>query len=134
MITIFEAVTHTTKIDSTEAATRTNQPIKPTVEVEHVEKSEKRQENQQKENLQEITEKPKKQTISQEFLDDLEREIELIHNIKIQFSVHKSTGRTMVKVINKDNEQTIREVPSERILNLAAKLDEMIGMRCDKTV
>ena len=131
---MFEAITHTAKINGTEAATSTNQSVKPTIEMEYVEKPEKRQEKQQQENLQEITEKAENQTISQEFLDDLQREIELIHNVRLQFSVHKSTGRTMVKVVNKDNEQTIREVPSEKILNLAAKLDEMIGILFDKTV
>ena len=131
---MFEAITHTAKINGTEAATSANQSVKPTVEAEYVEKPEKRQAKQHQENLKEITEKENNQTVSQEFLDDLEREIELIHNVKLQFSVHQSTGRTMVKVVNRDNEQTIREVPSEKILNLAAKLDEMIGILFDKTV
>ena len=37
----------------------------------------------------------------------------------------------MVKVINKDTGKTIREVPSETILNMVAKFDEITGMLSD---
>ena len=40
----------------------------------------------------------------------------------------------MVKVVNKETEELIREIPSEEILNLAARLDEMVGMIFDETV
>ena len=75
-----------------------------------------------------------KSKISQGFLDELEKDIEMIHNIGLRFSVHKPTGRTVVKVIDKETQEMVREIPAKEILNLAAKLDEMMGMIFDKTV
>ena len=72
--------------------------------------------------------------VSQEFLNEFEQDIDLIHNVNLHFSVHQPTGRTMVRVINKETGALIREIPSKEILDLAAKLDEMIGIIFDETV
>jgi len=79
-------------------------------------------------------EKKREAEVSQKFLEELEKDIGLIHNIGLKFSVHSQTGRTMVKVINKDSGNTIREIPPKKLLDLAAKLDEMIGIIFDKKV
>ena len=76
----------------------------------------------------------KRGEISQVFLDELEKDIKLIHNVGLRFSVHEPTGRTIVKVIDKETKEMIREIPAEEILNLAAKLDEMMGMLFDTRV
>ena len=96
----------------------------------NAEATQKQQENRQ-ENLQEIK---GQKNISQEFLNELEKDIELIHNFRLKFTVHDATNRTMVKVISKDTGKTIREVPSETILNMAAKIDEITGMLSNDTV
>ncbi len=67
-------------------------------------------------------------------MDTLEKDIEMIHNVGLQFSVDHSTGRTIIKVFNKDTGKLIREVPPKSVLNLSAKLDEMMGILFDKTV
>ena len=46
-------------------------------------------------------------------------------DLKIQ--VHKDTGNLMVKIISAEDGKTIREVPPEELLDLAAKMDEMLG-------
>ena len=46
-------------------------------------------------------------------------------DLKIQ--VHKDTGNLMVKIISVEDGKTIREIPPEELLNLAAKMDEMLG-------
>jgi flagellar protein FlaG len=46
-------------------------------------------------------------------------------DLKIQ--VHKDTGSMMVKIISAEDGKTIREIPPEELLNLAAKMDEMLG-------
>ncbi len=53
-------------------------------------------------------------------------------DLKIQ--VHGPTGHLMVKVISKDNGKTIREIPSEEVLNLAAKMEEMAGVLFNENV
>ena len=122
---MFEAISDTAKISEAGATMR------PTVEKSAagpkqtpVEKQ-KDVQNKKQESSQEI---------SQEFLKELEQDIEMIHNVGLQFSVHKDTGRTMVRVMNKDNGRMIREVPPREILDLAAKLNEMIGILFDKTI
>jgi flagellar protein FlaG len=82
-----------------------------------------------------------KQDLSQKSVDGLgarqEEKIEQIaqamedyvnsvqRNLKIQ--VHKDTGSLMVKIISAEDGKTIREIPPEELLDLAAKMDEMLG-------
>jgi flagellar protein FlaG len=72
--------------------------------------------------------------ISQPLLDEVQEEINQLHHVRLQFSLHKETGRTTIKVIDKETEQLIREIPPKDLLDLAAKMDEMIGILFDKKV
>lgn len=72
--------------------------------------------------------------ISQAMLNDVQHEIQTMRNLGLQFSVHETTGRTMVKVVDKETERLIREIPPEDLLNLVDKIDEMLGMLFDKKV
>lgn len=72
--------------------------------------------------------------ITQRMLKDLEHDIETIHNIGLQFSMHDETGKTVIKIMDKTENKLIREIPSEEVLQLAAKLDEMIGILFDRKV
>jgi flagellar protein FlaG len=67
-----------------------------------------------------------------EIAGNLQSSLNLIHNVDLQFSVHDSSGRVMVTVKDATTGQVIREVPPSDILNLAAKLDEMIGLIFDE--
>ena len=82
------------------------------------------QENEQK--------KEKDLQISQEVLDGLKNDFEMIHSVGFQFSLHQETNRTIVRVINEETQELIREIPSEEILNIMAKMDEMMGVLFDK--
>jgi|GEM_PF-3698842 len=55
------------------------------------------------------------------------------HRNSLKIQVHKGTGQIMVKVISKDG-KTIREIPSEELLNLAAKLENFEGMLFNESV
>jgi flagellar protein FlaG len=79
-------------------------------------------------------EKESNEQVTEEMLVELERDIQSIHSIGLKFSKHDESGRTMIKVMDKQNEELIREIPSEEVLNLAAKIDEMIGILFDKKV
>lgn len=72
------------------------------------------------------------QHVTEEMLKELEQDIETMHNVGLRFSKHNDTGRTVIKVMDKENDELIREIPSEDVLNLAAKIDEMIGILFDK--
>jgi len=62
----------------------------------------------------------------------LKQSFELIHQVDLQFSVHEASGRTVVTVKDGLTGEVIREIPPSELLNLAARLDEMIGLLFDQ--
>lgn len=52
----------------------------------------------------------------------------------LRIQVHPGTGDFMVKVISEEDGRTIREIPPEEILNLAARMEEMMGLLYDEKV
>ncbi|SEU14344.1 flagellar protein FlaG [Paenibacillus sp. NFR01] len=51
-----------------------------------------------------------------------------------EVSIHKETKAIMVKVLNKDTGELIREVPPEKTLDLVANLMEVAGIIVDAKV
>ena len=70
--------------------------------------------------------------ISQDMLNEVQQKMQMMHNIGLQFSVHEATGRTMVKVVDNETENLIREIPPEELLDVADKIGEMLGILFDK--
>lgn len=52
----------------------------------------------------------------------------------VEFSIHEETNAVMIKVINKETNEVIREVPPEKTLDVAAKLMEIAGLLVDHRV
>lgn len=52
----------------------------------------------------------------------------------LEFSIHEKTNAIMIKVLNKETGDLIREVPPEKILDLAARMMEITGIIVDKKV
>ena len=46
----------------------------------------------------------------------------------LKFHIHEETGQIFVQVIAKEDGRVIREIPSEALLNLEARIDEMTGV------
>lgn len=53
-----------------------------------------------------------------------------IHDTRLEFSIHEETNEIMIKVYRDD--QLIREVPPEKILDMVAKFMEMAGLLVDE--
>ena len=49
-------------------------------------------------------------------------------NSSVQFSVDNSTGQTIVKVMDTDTKQVIKQMPSEDMLEIAKSLDKLKGL------
>ena len=49
-----------------------------------------------------------------------------------QFQYHEDTNRVSIKVIDKDTEEVIREIPSEEALELIQRMWEMAGILVDE--
>lgn len=62
---------------------------------------------------------------------DVQKNLNIIHNVDLQFSVHKASGQVMVTVTDDNTGEVIREIPPKEILNIAAKFDEMVGLIFD---
>ncbi|QWU15866.1 flagellar protein FlaG [Paenibacillus sophorae] len=52
----------------------------------------------------------------------------------LEVSVHEKTHDIMVKVLNKDTGELIREVPPEKTLDLVAKMMEIAGILIDEKI
>lgn len=65
---------------------------------------------------------------------DLRNKMQALNNVDLNFSVHSASGKIMVTVVNEDTGKVIREIPSRELLDLAAKLEEFIGLIFDKKV
>jgi uncharacterized FlaG/YvyC family protein len=55
-----------------------------------------------------------------------------ISGVGLNFSVHEATGLIKVEVTDKETGDLIREIPPEQVLNLMAKIDEMMGILFDE--
>jgi flagellar protein FlaG len=52
----------------------------------------------------------------------------------LDISIHDKTHEIMVKVLNKETGEVIREVPPEKTLDLVAKMMELAGIMIDAKV
>ena len=53
-------------------------------------------------------------------------------NRRFEISIHEKTKEVMVKVIDSDTNEVVREIPQERILDMVAKMWEMAGLIVDE--
>ncbi|MCR5154595.1 MAG: flagellar protein FlaG [Lachnospiraceae bacterium] len=51
---------------------------------------------------------------------------------KCEFSYHEETKRVSIKVIDKDTEEVIREIPPEETLDMLTKMWEIAGLLVDE--
>ncbi len=60
-----------------------------------------------------------------------------IFNKRLRFEIHEGTERIMVKILEKKDNNThemIKEIPPERVLDMLARLEEMIGLLIDERI
>ena len=72
----------------------------------------------------------KAEEISSEDIQQAVSELNLhIQNIErdLFFSVDDSSGRTVVRVVNSETEEVIRQIPSEEVLRISRSIHEQMG-------
>lgn len=52
----------------------------------------------------------------------------------LEFSIHEKTKQIMIKVIDKSNDEVIREIPPEKILDMVATMCEAAGLMLDEKI
>lgn len=58
-------------------------------------------------------------------------EVATVFNTSLAFSVDKPTGKTVIKVMDKETDEVIRQIPPEEALRLIGKLRDVMGMLLD---
>ncbi|MBI9074751.1 MAG: flagellar protein FlaG [Desulfatibacillum sp.] len=66
-----------------------------------------------------------------EVLKDHTSENISMRNIGFEYGFHEGTGRMTVTMVDKDTDEVIREIPSERLLDLVNKMEELVGVLFD---
>lgn len=71
------------------------------------------------------------------YMEDLQDAVEKVNitadtfNISLRFRIHEESERIMVQVINLENNEVIKEIPPEKILNVVAQIQNIIGLFID---
>ena len=93
------------------------------------------------ENIREKVESLDKDQLSAEELrDDLEEKIDDMNDImetldeKLSFELHDKTETIMTSIIDIKTKEVIKEMPPKEMLDLAAKIHEMVGLIIDEEV
>lgn len=76
-------------------------------------------------------EKPEALEISTEHLQGVAQQLQdFVSSLdkSLQFSIHKDSGRDVIKVIDGVTGETIRQIPSEEILNVVSNLSQATGI------
>jgi len=75
------------------------------------------------------------ESISEKMLTGIVKEANkaiMMYNRSLEFSVHEKTKDIIVRVIDTETKEVIREIPPEKILDLVASILEMAGLLVDE--
>ena len=53
-------------------------------------------------------------------------------NSEVAFGFHEGTNRVMIKIVDKETKEVIKELPPEKTLDLIAKAWELAGIMVDE--
>ena len=67
----------------------------------------------------------------EKIIGDLNKKINIAGRELVR-SIHEKTGQVMVKVVDTDTGETVREIPHEKSLDMLAKILEQSGLLLDK--
>lgn len=67
----------------------------------------------------------------QDAVDSTNKELTKLET-NLRFSVHKKTRQIVVKIIDTNTQEVIKEVPSEKILDMVASMMERAGLILDR--
>lgn len=67
----------------------------------------------------------------QKAIDDTNR-ILFDRNDRFEFKIHEGTNRMIVKLVDNETDEIIKEIPSEKILDLVASIWDLVGILVDE--
>lgn len=70
---------------------------------------------------------------SEATVDDAVKRANLkMSHTRCEYSYHEQTNRVMIKVVDKDTDKVVREIPPEKSLDMLQKIWELAGMLVDE--
>ena len=84
------------------------------------------------ENTPQTNENGTKQPSNEQIKKAVEALNKKIGNSEAVFGIHEATNRVMIKIIDKDTKEVIKELPPEKTLDMIAKVWEMAGILVDE--
>ena len=103
---------------------RTEKPESETVDSRDLDKSLKDQEQQSDSNDQPLSEKEQQRRMAR--LQDT------LRNYNIEISYNNEVNRYAIKVLDSDSKEVVKEIPSEKTLDMFAKMLEIEGLLLDE--
>ncbi|PKH93642.1 MULTISPECIES: flagellar protein FlaG [unclassified Pseudoalteromonas] len=104
--------------------------------VDDVNQVEKQNQQQLQKNQYDIN-STQKQPLEREQLEEMAQQLQDFMgemNRSLQFKVDEDSGRDVIKVLDKNSGEVIKQYPSEEVLSLVSKLSESAGILIDQTV
>ncbi|MBU3195841.1 flagellar protein FlaG [Clostridium algidicarnis] len=53
-------------------------------------------------------------------------------NVHAEYEMHEKLNQIMIKIVNTDTKEVIMEIPPRKIIDMVAKMCEMVGLLVDK--
>lgn len=104
---------------------------KPEIKNEQIEKTEKVEKKEAPKTQEEIERQNEK---VREIAEKLNKELESL-DTSIEFKIHESSGiglnKISIKVVEKESEKVVAEIPSEEAIEMAEKMEEITGILFD---
>ena len=110
--------------------------INPVTNVSKIEKKEVKDDRQKDIGAGVTDQNAQKRVNEQELIHAIEAANKSVQvfDRKLEFSIHEATKEIMVKVIDTNKDEVIREIPAEKTLDMVAKLLEKSGILVDEKV
>ena len=104
-------------------------PDAQTAAVDHAHKAAEDGENGQGQGPQDEAAQQKENDKIKKAVEDLNKKMD--HSIA-KFGIHEKTNRITIKIVDKDTDKVIKELPPEKTLDMIAKAWEMAGLLVDE--
>lgn len=75
--------------------------------------------------------------VSREYAEELSgvmNKIASLENIQLQFEVYQETNTVYVQIVDRETKEVVKQIPPEEMLELSAKIREMVGILLDEYV
>lgn len=55
-------------------------------------------------------------------------------DVAVRFEIHDETGRIVVKVVDRETGDVVRQIPPEQMLKISAEMEKLVGLLVDERV